>query len=103
LVGAGSASIGAGVVTAVMLANEQQTVEEHCDNKQCDETGVEAAARGKRLVWANAIAFGAGATALGTGIVLILTNDKEPERRVVRKVTARAEKGSAFVSYGGSF
>jgi hypothetical protein len=103
LVGAGSAGIGVGVVTAVMLGNEQQTVDEHCDNKQCDEAGVEAAARGKRLVWANAIAFGAGATALGTGIVLILTNDKEPERRVVRKVTARAEKGSAFISYGGSF
>ncbi len=103
LVGAGGAGIGVGVVTAVMLGNEQQTVDEHCDNKQCDDIGVEAAARGKRLVWANAIAFGVGATALGTGIVLILTNDKEPERRVVRKVTARAEQGSAFIGYGGSF
>jgi tetratricopeptide (TPR) repeat protein len=103
LVGAGTASIGLGVATAVMLNNEQQTVDEHCDNKRCDETGVEAAARGERLIWANAIAFGAGATALGTGIVLILTNDKESERPVARKVTAAAQPNGGFVSYGGSF
>jgi hypothetical protein len=103
LVGAGAASIGVGVATAVMLGNEQQTVDEHCDNKRCDQTGVEAAARGKRLVWANAIAFGAGATALGTGVVLILTHGKERERPQVRKVTATAQPNGGFVSYGGSF
>jgi hypothetical protein len=103
LVGAGAAGIGIGVATAVMLGNEQQTVDEHCENKRCDATGVEAAARGKRLVWANAIAFGAGAAALGTGIVLIVTNGKEPERPVVRKVTASAQPSGAFISYGGSF
>jgi hypothetical protein len=86
-----------------MLGNEQQTIDEHCDNKRCDETGMEATARGKRLIWANAIAFGAGATALGTGIVLILTNDKGSERPVVRKVTATAQPTGGFVSYGGSF
>lgn len=103
LVGAGTAGLGLGIATAMMLESEQKTVEEHCRNKRCDEAGVQAAARGKRLVWANAIAFGAGATALGTGIALILTSGKERERPVVSKVTATAQKHGAFVSYGGSF
>ncbi|HVJ16178.1 MAG TPA: hypothetical protein VM686_12135 [Polyangiaceae bacterium] len=103
LVGVGAASVVAGITTSILVAREQDLVDQHCQDKLCDDTGYEAAERGQTLLWVNAAAYGVGVAALGTGIALVLSHDSQEEPQPVRGVRASVGLRSAMIGYGGRF
>jgi hypothetical protein len=103
LVGVGSAGLVTGVTTSILIGREQDLVDRHCQNKLCDETGYEAAERGETLVWVNAVAYGVGAAALGTGLVLLLSGGSGERSERAPSVRANVGLGSASIGYGGRF
>jgi hypothetical protein len=99
--GIGVAGIGTGVVTGIMLANANSTVEANCTGKICtNQRGIDAASSGQTLLLVNAAAWIVGATGIGLGAYLLLSSSADrPTTAVVPSVTP----DGAALSYVGRF
>jgi hypothetical protein len=104
LLGVGAAGIVGGVVTSVMIDADDKTVADHCVDKRCDPTGLDAANRGQTLLWVNAASFGVGVAGVGAGLILLLTSDSPGERSPEHaQVVAGAAPDGAFLGVRGAF
>jgi hypothetical protein len=102
LMGVGAAGVATGVVTSALVQRDKDIVERHCEDKSCDQRGLDAAERGHTMVIVNTVAWGVGALGVGSGLVLLLTQPSEPKREQP-KLTASIGPRGALVGYGGRF
>jgi hypothetical protein len=78
--GIGIVGIGVGTVTGLMVLSKKSTVDDNCNaQKQCNQTGADAADSGKTLGTISGASFIIGAVALGAGAYLVLSSkEKQP-------------------------
>jgi hypothetical protein len=76
--------VGAGAALGLLALNDRSIAIDHCPNNRCDELGTDAANDAKLEMIAADVAFGVGAAAIITGIVLWVTDSKPRgnERRI---------------------
>jgi hypothetical protein len=67
----GVIGVGIGSFAGIQVLSAKETVDTHCQNKRCDEEGLDAASSGRTYSVVSPIAFVAGALGLGTGIYLL--------------------------------
>ena len=83
----------------VLALDKASTVHELCPGKQCrDQSGIDEADAGKRLVVGSTIALSVGAVGLGIGIYALTRPDTPAHTGAVRSTPA----GAAIV-YGAAF
>jgi hypothetical protein len=82
--GAGVAGLIAGGVLGGLAMDQKATLDHHCgaaigqtDPGACDPAGIDAASRGKPLAIGAVIGLAAGGAALGTAVVLFVSEPKE--------------------------
>jgi hypothetical protein len=89
---AGVALGGVGVAGLVVFAvaggltlGKKSTVDQHCHDGLCDQTGFDAAQSGKTLGMVSGVSLVAGAVLVGAGAALVLTSgpDKKPATALV--------------------
>jgi len=61
-------------VTGILLLDRLATVDDNCQNKQCNDIGLDAARSGRTLRAAAAVALSVGVVAGGIGGYLILSS-----------------------------
>lgn len=97
--GVGVAGIAGSMVLGAMVLSRKDVVNTHCQNKRCDQQGLDAASAGRTLSTASTVSFIAGAVCTGVGVTLVLTH-RSPERAAVE---ARTVPGGATLNLGGRF
>lgn len=100
--GTGIALVGAGVIARVVAFNKQSTIDAHCPNKVCDDTGWDARRSALTLQTVSTVMLAAGAAALGIGIYLVAA---EPGQEASSRVALQsvAIPGGGFASITGAF
>jgi hypothetical protein len=93
--GLGVAVIGAGVITRIAAFNRQSTLDAHCPNKICDDTGWSARGSAKSLQTISTVSLVAGAAALGAGVYFLLSEPRQKE-------SPRLTLGSVLIPGGGA-
>jgi hypothetical protein len=78
--GAGIAGLGVGGVFGMFAMDKQKESEAHCIGDRCDAEGVFLRDRALGRATVSTIGFAAGATLLVTGVVLVLTAPRGPEK-----------------------
>ena len=82
LVGTGIAGLVTSGIAGGLVLDAKSTAAAHCDRfNTCDPDGLAAAARGRTAGLVGTIAFGVGAAALATGVVLVVVG-KPREQQV---------------------
>lgn len=99
--GVGVLGVGAGVVTGLMVADRQQTVDDNCSGSRCSQAGLDAASEGRTLLIANAVAWAVGVVGLGAGAYLVLSHDGSGAP--TQRVGVASLPGGAALSLSGSF
>jgi hypothetical protein len=74
LLGTGAVGLTVAAVTGVLLLDRLATVDENCQDKLCNEIGLDAARSGRMLRAVTAVAVSVGVVAGGIGGYLILSN-----------------------------
>ena len=97
--GVGVAGIATSLVLGAMVLSRKDVVNSHCNNKRCDQQGLDAASAGRTLSTASTVSFIAGAVCTGVGVTLILTH--KPHERTA--LEARTVPGGATLNLGGRF
>jgi hypothetical protein len=83
LAGVGVVGIGIGAVTGMMVLSKKKTVDDNCNaQKQCNQTGADAAESGKTLGTVSGVSFIVGAVALGAGMYLVLSSKEKQSTEV---------------------
>lgn len=81
---AGAVSAG---VTGVLLSREKRIVGDNCVGHECNQTGLDAAQRGKTLLVVNTASWATAVAGIGIGTVLVISGSgsaaKESERTTV--------------------
>jgi hypothetical protein len=97
--GAGAAGLTAGLVATGFAADRAATVDTHCRDEGCDDTGLDASSQGKRLTAVAIYCFAIGAAGLASGAYLMLsTAGPDPPN-----ATGKAEYKGGFVSVVAPF
>jgi len=94
--GVGLVGIGVGTYFGLRTFSQQSVVEENCDDRYCNQEGLEAEQEARRAAPVSTIAFAAGGALLAGGVVLLLLSSGEPDApdaRVVRKGAHAARAG----------
>jgi tetratricopeptide (TPR) repeat protein len=84
LLGAGAASLVAGVAAGALVLDRLDTVNEHCPERRCDAEGLSARDSGQTFYVAMLTAFGLAAAASGTSIYLLLSAPDPAEKHPPR-------------------
>jgi hypothetical protein len=90
---AGAATIGG---SAVMIANERATVEDHCNGKSCDLVGLAAGERGKTLVIVNTVAWPIALAGVSLAAYLVLFRNQHTKQQYAVGLTGGARPSLVF-------
>jgi hypothetical protein len=71
--GVGVAGGVSAVVTGVLLSRDRQTVRDNCVGHECNQTGLDAARRGKTLLVVNTASWATAVVGIGIGTVLVIS------------------------------
>ena len=71
--GVGLAALGVSGVTGAMTLSRKNTVDDHCFDRRCDETGLDAVSSGRTLSTVSTVAFAVGVAGTGVGLYLLLS------------------------------
>lgn len=97
--GLGLVSLGTGAVAGILVIDKAHTVDAHCENKRCDDVGLEAAASGRTLSTISTITVGAGLVMTLTATYFLLFRHHSEGSHV----SVGAAPGGARLSYAGAF
>ena len=95
--GVGGAGVLGAIVTGLVVSNRKSTVGEHCVNKVCDQTGLDAAASGRSWVRANTAFWAVGVLGTAAGVTLLWT---DPQRRT--GIVVHPSPHGASMAFGGT-
>jgi hypothetical protein len=101
--GVGLAGVGTGVVTGLMIASKQRTVDSDCSaDKTCaSQRGLDAASSGKTLLIANTAAWIVGGLGLGLGAYFVISGSRSSRTTTALAPTVGAD--GAALSWLGTF
>lgn len=101
--GVGVAGFATAGVTAALLPQAKQELDQECPNGACSPTGMEALDRTNRLLTLNTVGFIVGGVGLATGTVLFVTSPsaKEPPK-AEDKAVPRTAAGIGFLPGGAT-
>jgi hypothetical protein len=100
--GIGVVGLIVGAVTRGVAFNEQSTIDGHCNAARfCDDTGLSAVSTAKDFQTVSTVSLALGLAAVGTGVVVILTNPNRPESSAALRPTVMP--GGAGLSLSRSF
>jgi hypothetical protein len=97
--GVGVAALAASGVAVALMFHEKKTADAHCVGSECDQTGIDATAAGKRYGTLGGAAFGVSAVALGIGTFLFFRGREPSKERV--SVGPSVGPGAGGVVVGG--
>jgi hypothetical protein len=71
--GVGIAGIVVGSVGGILALSDKSTIESSCTQKQCSQSGLDAASNGKTMSLVSDVGFGVGLAGLAIGTYLLLS------------------------------
>lgn len=74
LMGVGASGLVTTIIAGAEVLAKKSTVEDHCVDKRCDQTGYDAGRAGRTWSTVGTVSFAVGAAALGGGIILLTTS-----------------------------
>jgi hypothetical protein len=74
LLGAGGLGLGVAAVSGILLLDRMDTVDDHCQEKLCDQVGYDAGRSGRTLRAIAGVSLAAGALSAGVGGYLVLSS-----------------------------
>jgi len=90
---AGALTIGG---SALMIARERSTVEEHCAGKSCDAAGLAAGQRGQTLVVINTVAWPIALAGASLATYLVLSRNQQTKQQYAIGVTGLTQPSLVF-------
>ena len=100
----GVAALAGSIAAEIALASNNNTVQQNCsaDSRQCNSTGLDAAASGRTLTTWDRILWGVGALGAGVGAYLVLSSGSSTHKTATT-LQGAALPGGAGVWMRGQF
>lgn len=99
--GLGAAGLATGAIAGALVLGKKGTIDTHCVDTTCDQTGLDAAHSSKTLGVVSTIGFGVGAAGIVLAFVLLATDKgASPPHAAIRPAVSPLDHGGAVGALG---